>query len=266
MSRVYHFYNRKHYGDNLLNLKFFYNLSPILKEKDIRIMYYYNAEYNKRIHELMRYVDGRTLSLRRLGQRPPEAVELFMGNKIGVLNHVRNFDKYYQEFYKRILAILELEPTTRSTSLYQPEHYLQPLYETLHPKYHNLDILILNSQPFSEQYNYNKEAMDAMCIFLHSKYKVATTTYVNDTIPCTFEDGLAIQDIGAISTHANYIVAVQSGPLVGCCNAQAKAHVKRWFILCDSGIRYSQIPVHNNCSIQDVVSYFETENTSQETT
>ena len=38
----FHFHNRFHIGDNLLNLKFFLYISPILKEQNITIIYYYN--------------------------------------------------------------------------------------------------------------------------------------------------------------------------------------------------------------------------------
>lgn len=255
-TQIYHFYNRKHYGDNILNLKFFYNIAPLLKEKHIQIIYYYNAEYNKNVNELERYIDKDVLSLKRLAKKPSDAHELFMGNKIGKLTHVRNFDKYYDEFYKNILNILKLEHSSISASFYQPEPYLHSIYETLDPKFKDLDILILNSVPCSSQYLYfNKDEFDAMSTSLAKKFKVATSTFVNDEIPCTWNDKLTIQDIGAISTHAKYIVAIQSGPLTACSNSITKAYVKKWFIFCD-GIRYSQIPVHNNCRIEDVMTFF----------
>lgn len=255
MVQIYHFYNRKHYGDNLLNLKFLYNLSSILQKQGIKVFYYYNAEYNKNTRELERYVNKETVTLKRLGQRPEGSIELHMGNRIGDLSHVRNFDKYYDEFYKRIVSLMNIQIAV-PTSLYQPEPYLQTLYERMDPKFQNLDILILNSEPQSDQFTYNKRAMEAMCVFLHTKFKVATTTPVDDTIPCTWTEGLTIQDIGAISTHATYIVAVQSGPLVGCYNSTTKEYVKQWFILADA-IRYSQIPVHNNVTLETILVFFQ---------
>ena len=52
MVRIYHFYNDYHYGDNILNLKFLNILSSFLETNNIRIYYYYNHYYIKRIKEL----------------------------------------------------------------------------------------------------------------------------------------------------------------------------------------------------------------------
>ena len=56
-----------------------------------------------------------------------------------------------------------------------------------------------------------------------------------------------MQDIGAISTHAKYIVSANSGPFVSCLNLQTKKSVKHWFILdknpfLESDYAFNEIP------------------------
>jgi len=242
-DKVFSFYNKFHYGDNILNLKFLYNISNELKKHNIKIKYYYDNVYNKNIDELQRYIDSDVVSMHALSKKPNDAIELWMGNNIDNTPHYNyhDFDKYFNLFYKNILNILELNNLNINTSLYQKEDYLQDIYNNIDKKYHNLDILIINAEPKSIQLNYNISKMDAMCIKLANKYNVATTTYVNNSIKCTFSDDLKMQDIGAISTHAKYIIAVNSGPICACFNEATKNSVKKWIILEKKNFKYDDI-------------------------
>lgn len=236
-----HFHNRFHYGDNIANLKFFYNISQKLKENNIMIHYYYDNNQNKNKVEFQRYVDPDTLTLRLISETPPESIELWMGMDIDGVGHV-DFDLYFPKFYTYILTTLKLQDQGIDVSLYQKEEYLLDIYNRLDDKYKDLDILILNSQPHSGQFaTYNMDTMNAMCRRLATKYKISTSTYVDESIPCTFTDGLTIQDIGAISTHAKVIVAVFSGPIIGCFNQYTKSHVKKWILLLSHPIKFAEI-------------------------
>jgi hypothetical protein len=227
--RIFNFYCDTRTGDNILNLKFFYNISHILKEKNIKINYYYESRHITSLDELERYVNKDVVHLDNIAKKPNDSIQLWMGNDINSI-HYSAFDKYYDAFYKNILNVLGLNNI--DTSLFQKEDYLLDIYNKLDPKFKNVDILIVNAEPQSGQFIYDKNAMDTLCKNLALKYKVVTTTKVNDsTIPCTIEDGLKIQDIGAISTHANYVIAVFSGPITSMFNTHTKNHVKKWFIL-----------------------------------
>jgi hypothetical protein len=50
-----------------------------------------------------------------------------------------------------------------------------------------------------------------------------------------------LQDIGAISTHAKYIIAINSGPLVPCYTHATKEHVKKWIIFVDEPFKHTQV-------------------------
>ena len=142
--KTYHFFNKFHYGDNILNLKFFYEISNHLKNNNIIINYYYNSEYIKNVDELKRYVDDTTLKLVSLSDKPKNAIiignetdnmeplkyksngnapvlyQLWMGDNINNLSHV-NVDTYYPMFYSNILRILKLDKYSIDKSLYQKE-------------------------------------------------------------------------------------------------------------------------------------------------
>lgn len=232
---TFHFYNEFHYGDNILNLKFFYNISKILKEKNIRVYYYYSYDYIKNKEELERYVDPAVVILHDISEKPENTIQLWMGKDFGDITR-HDFEKYYDLFYKDILVYLGLDKLSIDTSLYQKEDYLLNIYSQLNPKFHNLDILIINAEPKSGQWNnYDKTRMDAFCVKLSKQYKIATTNFINNDILCTYNETnnknrLKIQDIGAISTHVKYIISIFSGPICACFNIATKMNVKKWFI------------------------------------
>lgn len=241
--KVLNFYNKYHLGDSILNLKFFFNISDIMKSNGIYIQYYYDDEYNKK-EELERFVNPETLQLFSINNKGEGAIELWMGNSIDGFDS-KILDKYYNLFYNNIVKILGLQGNTIDTSLYQPEPYLQVLYNTLDTKYHNLDILIINAAPQSGQVVYHKEQFDNMCIFLNEKYNIATTSPVNDSIKCMMNDKLMLKDIGAISTHAKYIIAIHSGPVTSCFNKDTKQNVKKWVLFADNDVKHNDL----NCVI-----------------
>jgi len=267
-----------------MNLRFFYVISNHLKSNNINIIYYYDPEYIKNVDELKRYVDDTTLKIVPLTDKPKNAIiignetgnteqlkyksdgnapvlyQLWMADNINNFSHV-NVDTYYPIFYSNILRILKLDKYSIDTSLYQKEDYLLGIYDKLDSKFKELDILIINSTPNSGQFDYNKEKMDAMCVRLFSKYKVAVTTYVNNTIPCTMTDGLKIQDIGAISTQAKYIIGVNSGVITSCFNLHTKENVKLWIFLSKSERcvfkHINNVVIESSERLDDIDSYIQ---------
>jgi len=259
-KKEFHFHCRFHYGDNIANLKFFYNIAPKLKENNIMVYYYYDNNQNKNAKEFTRYVDTNTLTLRTLSERPADSIELWMGMDIDGMSH-GDFDMYFPKFYTRILTAMSMQDQGIDVSLYQKEDYLLNIYDNLDNKYKELDVLILNSQPYSGQFaSYNTTTMNAMCKKLATKYKIATSSPVDDSIPCTMSDGLAIQDIGAISTHAKYIVAVFSGPLTACFNQYSKTHVKKWIFLLTNPLKLIEIDNILLDNVEGVYNLIEEEN------
>jgi hypothetical protein len=206
---------------------------------DINIQYYYDNVYIKDIKELERYVDPAVVYLHPLSEKPESAVELWMGIPINDIKH-NEFDKYFHEFYKQILKYLGLADLPIDTSLYQKEDYLLDIYNKLDSKFHEAYVLILNNPPYSEQLKFNREKINALADRLSKLYKVVVISPVGN-IPCTATDGLKLQDIGAISTHAKYIIGFNSGPLIPCFNSYTKASVKKWILFDNVATKLSEV-------------------------
>ena len=236
----YHFYNSFHYGDNLLNLKFFYNISEHLRKQNIKLHYYYNDKYIKNKDELERYVNKDTMVLHTIDEKPYNAIELWLVNNNNSILSAVSFDNYFEEMHKRLLNYMGIAHLGIDTSLYQKEEYLLKIYEKLPDKFKNAEILFINAAPQSAQFAYNKKRADAIAVELSKRYRIVTTSPVNDEIPCTFTDGLKLQDIGAVSTHAKYIIGVNSGPIIPCMNYYTKQSVKKWIFV--SYEKFTQIP------------------------
>ena len=104
-------------------------------------------------------------------------------------------------------------------------------------KYKNIDILYINSVPKSGQFNYIKDNWNYLARILQKKYKIITTTKV-DNINCTMDDNLFVKDIAAISTKAKIIIAVNSGVVPGLLNIYTLKNVKKVYIF-DDNVFYS---------------------------
>ena len=230
------FYCRySHYGDSIFNLRFFYNIREFLKEKNITILYFYDSNYITNRNELERYVDPVTLLLLDFSDsRFSNLIHLWMGDDIDGLSHLTDFIEYFNRYYRRISSFLGLSLPLHTMSFFQPELYLEDLYQGLDPKFKAVDILIINSVPNSHQFSYNKKKFDSFCnrlVCLYPGKKIITTTPVSNML-CT--SGLTIQDIGAISIKAKIIIAVLSGPMTACFNSLTIENVRMIFLLCNN--------------------------------
>lgn len=191
--------------------------------------------------ELKRYVDPDVVTL-ETGSPPHGVIDLWMRNDIDGVGRA-DLEPFFIKYYGNIIKILGLEGHDINTSLYQKEDYLQDIYNKLDDKFKDLDILMINAEPHSMQYlKFDAEKFKEASIKLSKKYKIATTSEADPSIACTMRDGLLLQGIGAISTHAKYIIAVQSGPIVPCYNEATKQNVKKIMYFDDGGARIKEVP------------------------
>ena len=158
-------------------------------------------------------------------------------------------------FFNKVLQKLNLNVSI--SKLYYSDKNLINRYNKLNDKYKNIDILVINSQPLSGQYNYNKHEWDNYITKLYSLYKVITTTKVNNFL-CTTDDNLYIKDIAAISTHVKVVIAINSGVLPSLLNIKTLTNVKKFFVF-DNRCYYSypNFEIVNNIdsiSINDLIN------------
>lgn len=254
--KLFYFYNKYHLGDNILNLKFLYNVRRVLLDNNIHIKYYYDTAYiYNTLTELQQFVDPDTLTLDDIKNNVPGSIELWQGNSIDGINS-HTFDIFYNYLYKKIVKHLDISIEPIHTSIWQDEPHLLELYDRLDSKYKNIDILILNNRGQSGQYN-NTDELNALCIYLHTKFNIVVTQHISNDIQCTSSDKLTIQDYGAISTHCKYIISVFSGTNSCLFNSVTKESVIKWFMLSVTNHTITSVDCKFTNNISEIKTYFD---------
>jgi hypothetical protein len=179
-----------------------------------------------------------------------------MGNNINGIDHL-SFERYFNEHYNKILQIMNINEPSISTSLWIDAPYLLPIYNSLEDKYKDIDILILNSATYSGQCN-NISPLNNLATHLSKRFKIVTANTVDDTITTAAQ--LSLQQIGAISTHATYIVSTNTATSAACLNQQTKNNVKKWFFI-TSGLTYKYYSIDNQyvnvANLDPIKNYFD---------
>ena len=232
---IYYFHNEYHLGDNVFNLIFFNNIKHYIKKQNIQIYYYCQPNY---MEQLMEFITISNVVLFPISDKPSNSLQLWIENSQieHTFSHIKNisvdnrvcYNVFYKNFFNKVLERLKIHFTFKD--FYYKDLDLLKRYDKIQEKYKNIDILILNSQPFSGQYNYNKEEWDRYICKLNQKYTVVTTTKVNNDIKCTTDDNLTIKTIAAISTKVPIIIAINSGVVPGLLNIHTLKNVKQFYI------------------------------------
>jgi hypothetical protein len=190
--------------------------------------------------------------------KPNFSLELWVNNNFfgythenNVLNSATkkiNYNIFYKKFFNIVLKKLKFNISVNKLAYYDED--ILTRYDLLPNKYKEFDILILNSQPHSGQYDYNKSSWDNYIIELNSQFKILTTTKV-DGVLCTYDDKLTIKDIASLSTKAKIIIAINSGVVPGLLNYYTLTNVKRFYIF-DNRCFYSYPNFENRNHITDI--------------
>ena len=241
--KYYNFHNEHHLGDNVFNLIFFNNIKNYLENNNITIYYYCQPTY---FHQLKEFIQSEKIILCDIKNNPTKSIQLWIETPIfnfkfnqilfysknPYFKNMRNNHVFYNIFYKTFFnkVLNTINFPLKLEKFYYEDQDLLTRYDNLNDKYKNIDILILNSQPFSGQYNYNKEEWDRYICKLNQKYTVVTTTKVNNDIKCTTDDNLTIKTIAAISTKVPIIIAINSGVVPGLLNIHTLKNVKQFYI------------------------------------
>jgi len=238
-----------HLGDHIFNTYFFYKIKNYIENNNIIIHYYIKKDYHNEIKE---FINSKNIIIKDFKNK---GLHFHVGgfNKINgyykyffEYNILKSekfpFDKMYIEYFNEISNKLNI-PIKFDSFVNQDKTFLLD-YETLDEKYKNIDILIINSLPQSNQYKLNINEWTNFIYKLSSLFKIVTTLKVQD-IPCTLDDKLSLKKIGAISTHSKIIIAINTGPTSSIFNYHTLNYTKKIYIF-DNLVKFVTIPFLEN--------------------
>lgn len=245
-------------GDSVFNIIFFQLIKEYIINNKIQIYYFTKNEY---IYQLNEFNDDSNVRIFPLDKKPNNSIELWINNEYfnytytdfyNNNNKIKdrvNYNGYYLHFFNIVLHKLNFN-TSISSILYSGNDLLTRFTEKIPPEYKNFDILILNSQPFSGQYDYKKRIWDKYIQMLNSKFKILTTTKVHGVL-CTFDKRLTIKDIASLSTQAKVIIFINSGVFPGLLNIKTIQSVKQFYVF-DKKCYYSYPNFKNKNCITEI--------------
>lgn len=214
-NKQIHLYNKYHLGDNVFNIHFLNKLSDYLEKNNIYIIYYLQPEY---INQVSEFVKSNNIVLLDIKYKSiNKGFHLWIQNKeifdfsTGVIRYNMPYNVFFVLFYNIFSKKFNLP--LKLNNFYYEDVDLLSRYEKLEEKYKDVDILIVNSLPMSHQLNYIEEDWIKIIDFFSKKYKTIITKKIKHSCNaiCTLDDNLTIKDIGALSTRAKIIIAVNTG-------------------------------------------------------
>lgn len=220
MSNIINLYNSFHLGDNVFTMILFYNIKDYIEKNDIIINYYCKNEYHKQINEFNVSKNVNILDYKE------EGINVWIGNQDLNYNYFNNFvnseigfNDFYVNFFNNLLKKCNIDYNL--TKLSYSDEDLLIRFNNLNKKHNNIfsniDILVINSIPLSNQLIYIEEEWNNFCKVLNKKYNIITTKKI-DNIKCTLDYNLTVKDIAALSINIKNIIAINTGVLPGLLN------------------------------------------------
>ena len=264
---VHYLHNIYGLGDSVFNMIFFNLIEERIIADNILFCYFAKKEY---IPQLMQFINPGLVNhvqLFSLDQTPEHSLHAWINNpyfgytidcslinsQYRIINkpylgytidcslinsqYRIDYNDFYLQFFRHVLQKLTINANIQSI-LYSDNDLLVRA-NAIPSEYKSVDILILNSHPFSGQYNYNKDIWDKYIQHLNSnsKLKIVTTTKVEGVL-CTFDQNMTIKDIAALSTQSKVVIAINSGVVPGLLNVHTMESVKQFYIF-DNHCYYS---------------------------
>jgi len=255
-NRIYYIHNDKGLGDNVFNMIFFNIIKFYILSNNIKIYYYTKDSYIGQLNEFITIPEN--IFILSFSIKPNNSLELWINTPFYGYTHIDAINSsntkkicyniYYKNFFNNVLSKLKLNFSINKFFYFDND--LIERYDKIPSIYKNFDILILNSQPYSNQYDYDKNSWDNYIIKMNSKFNILTTTKV-DGVLCTFDDNLTIKDIASLSTKAKVIIAINSGVVPGLLNYYTLTNIKHFYNF-DNRSFYSYPNFENKKLITDI--------------
>lgn len=236
-SKIINLFNEYHLGDCIYTVIYLNNIKDYIIQNNIIINFYINKNYIAQVSEFIQYDN---IKLDELSNKPDNSINTWINFNNAMIVWVNtNRNKYKYKNNKMPYNIFLAEFFTDFGKKNSLPELKELMYNdedliirnnALDINLKNIDILILNSIPQSDQYEYNKDKFDNFIHKLNTKYNVITSECI-DNILCTRTYNLSVKDIAALSINVKYIIAVNSGPLSALFNTYTLHNIKKCYTL-----------------------------------
>jgi hypothetical protein len=234
-----------HLGDHIFHTFLFNKLKEYIHENNITIEYYCEKKYHNEINDFKNSQNIKIFDFEPIGYHLNIA-NLKIINIQNLFDFINNKKISYDLSYKNIFNqfCMDLNLPIKFDNFYNEDDSLIMDYNNLIDIYKNVDILVINSLPLSNQLDVNEKEWDDFVIDLNTKYKIVTTKKVKD-IPCTWDNKLTLKKIGAVSTRAKIIIAINTGPTSSIFNTYTINNCRKIYIF-DNNVCFLNIPQLEN--------------------
>lgn len=235
-GRTIHIKNSLHLGDTIFSFVMFYNIMDYIEKNNIFIIYYCHAV---NINQLSEFNMSKNITILPLEYMPTDDTKIYDSwiasrdyEYIDPSPGSEFYDDFLCKFHNNFLKVLDIPIEIQKFVYEDPDLFnrYENINQNTNNKYRNIDILISNGAPRSNQIDYDLDKFDNIITVLSEKYNIVTTQEV-DGIKCTRDDNLTAKDIAAISTNVKNIIAIDSGVVAGFYNTYTFNNVEKIYML-----------------------------------
>ncbi len=256
---IFHLYNEHHTGDNIFGCIMFHNIKDYLIANNITIHYYINTNWFNQLDQIREYIPCDNIKVFDINEKPTDALNIWIGSMLNgrcffntcELNAGYNmpFDDFLRLYYN--LVIQKMNIPIQMTKFQYTDQELLSRYDRLPESCKAIDILVINSLPYSGQYSFDEKQWANRINELDDQFNIITTRKV-DGIKCTLDHQLSLKNIAALSTRCKVIIGVNTGVVPGLFNSYTLANVKKIFLM-DNSITYNggHLKIQN---VQDITA------------
>ena len=237
---IFHLYNEHHMGDNIFGCIMFHNIKDYLIANNITIHYYINTNWINQLDQIREYIPCDNIKVFDINEKPTDALNIWIGSMLNGrcffntcdynAGYNMPFDDFLRLYYNLVIQALNIP--IQMTKFQYTDQDLLTRYDRLPESCKNIDILVINSLPYSGQYSFDENLW---------------STYIN-----ILDHQLSLKNIAALSTHCKVIIGVNTGVVPGIFNSYTLANVKKIFLM-DNSITYNggHLKIQN---VQDITT------------
>jgi hypothetical protein len=231
------FHNNYHLGDAVWHVHYLRKMHERYPKAVFN--FYINKNYLNEIRtQLTDYADY--ISVQPIEEKTNDSIDCWLGRERFVYKYPTptNYLNILVEFYKYL---------SRFTGVISPvENFIfdNPRILKSTPLSNKVDVLVINSEPFSGQWDYQESVWDKKITQWRDSGKRVITTKKSKVsgVECTTDYGLGLMDIANLSTTAKIVGGVHTSPLLACFNRWSLPSVEKFFV-CDVS---NHLPYNDN--------------------